>query len=263
MSTAIVKSKGETFRRYVESREQYSAAILPAHLSAQRMTSLILAAANQTPKILNCSQSSIATAIKVLSELGLEPGSALGLAYLIPYGKDLQVIIGYKGLCALALRSGAVKSIAADVVYQTEIDARLFSFKRNPVEIFHAGDLTVDRTDPDRLVACWARVELMTGGAVQIVMTQSDVHKRRAKSVAFTRKTSPWQTDTAAMWRKTALRALIGGGTVPMSAAMSRAFDLEPAHVENEIAHDAAAMGENQAQIADSDAHDQGYEDPT
>lgn len=262
MSTAIVKSKGETFRRYVEGREAHTRAILPAHLTPRRMTQLILAAANENPRILDCKQSTIASAIKVLSELGLEPGGTLGLAYLIPYGRDLTVQIGYKGLCALALRSGMVRSITADVVYQSEVDQGLFSFTRGPVSVRHEGSLSVDRTDPDQLVAAWCRIELMTDGVLIDVLTKAEIHARRAKSAAWQNPTSPWQQYTAAMWRKTALRKLIGGGTVPQSSAMKHAFELEPAHVDSDVVHNAAIMAEHQDDVADSAALDHGYEDP-
>ncbi|EKF2878464.1 recombinase RecT, partial [Escherichia coli] len=58
------------------------------------------------------------------SQLGLEPGSALGHAYLLPFGnkneksgkKNVQLIIGYRGMIDLARRSGQIASLSARVV---------------------------------------------------------------------------------------------------------------------------------------------------
>ena len=46
---------------------------------------------------------------------------ALGHAYLIPYGKEVQLITGYKGLITLAYRSAEVSHISANVVYEKDI----------------------------------------------------------------------------------------------------------------------------------------------
>ena len=51
-------------------------------------------------------------------ELGLEPGGALGEGYLVPYGSTCQFIPGYRGLIALARRSGQIVSLEAHVVHQ-------------------------------------------------------------------------------------------------------------------------------------------------
>ena len=58
------------------------------------------------------------------AQLGLEPNTALGLAYLIPYEvkgiNKVQFQIGYKGLLELANRSGKLKTLYAHEVREND-----------------------------------------------------------------------------------------------------------------------------------------------
>lgn len=71
-------------------------------------------------KLLACdSKLLMAEAMKAAS-LKLPLNKQLGYAYIVPYGKTPTMIIGYKGLYQLAIRSGLYKNINADVVYEGE-----------------------------------------------------------------------------------------------------------------------------------------------
>ena len=61
----------------------------------------------------------MAEAMKAAS-LHLPLNKQLGYAYIVPYGNTPTMIIGYKGLYQLAIRSGLYKNINADVVYEGE-----------------------------------------------------------------------------------------------------------------------------------------------
>ena len=54
------------------------------------------------------------------AQLGLEPNTTLGQAYLIPYGKQVQFVLGYKGLIDLAYRSGEVAIVRAETVFKND-----------------------------------------------------------------------------------------------------------------------------------------------
>ncbi|HDI5730787.1 TPA: recombinase RecT, partial [Salmonella enterica subsp. enterica serovar Typhisuis] len=76
------------------------------------------------PALGDCDTMSFVSAIVQCSQLGLEPGGALGHAYLLPFGnrneksgkKNVQLIIGYRGMIDLARRSGQIASLSARVV---------------------------------------------------------------------------------------------------------------------------------------------------
>lgn len=61
----------------------------------------------------------MAEAMKAAS-LHLPLNKQLGYAYIVPYGNTPTMIIGYKGLYQLAIRSGLYKNINSDVVYEGE-----------------------------------------------------------------------------------------------------------------------------------------------
>ena len=206
------------------------ARVVPRHVTPERLARVVLAEATRTTMLYSCmsterGRQSLIACIMLAGELGLEPASPLGHFYMLPRNikgtTQCTHLIGYKGLCELARRSGFVKRINADIVYQDEIDMSLFSCSVEPPEIHHKWSPLVDR-NPDNIVCAYAVAELTDGNVVQVVLTLQDIEHRRSRSAA--RRNGPWQTDYAAMARKSALRALLGGGLVPLSAEMSRAL---------------------------------------
>lgn len=222
MSNAIAKNdQTQGFLALVEGKKLTATLqrVLPPHVDVERFKRCILDQALTTPALLNCTHASIYTAAVRAGELGLEVGGHLGLAYLIPYKERCELVIGYKGLLELAGRSSRVRSITAGVVYQRELDEGLFSFQRAPFLIQHrAGQPGLLEGD---LVYAYCVAELVTGGTVGVVLERSEVYARRPKNP---RSDSPWFTREAAMWRKTAARALLGGGTVPLSPRLQAAM---------------------------------------
>lgn len=59
---------------------------LPKHMDADRMARIAMTAVSSTPKLLECDQMSFIGALMQASQLGVEPNTGLGQAYLIPYG---------------------------------------------------------------------------------------------------------------------------------------------------------------------------------
>ncbi|EHL7675887.1 recombinase RecT, partial [Escherichia coli] len=106
------------------SMKEQLAAALPRHMTAERMIRIATTEIRKVPALGNCDTMSFVSAIVQCSQLGLEPGSALGHAYLLPFGnkneksgkKNVQLIIGYRGMIDLARRSGQIASLSARVV---------------------------------------------------------------------------------------------------------------------------------------------------
>lgn len=108
----IVQSDGATaeFKKAIPNH-------IGAMLSADRFQRVALTEMRKNPDILKCTPASVMSSLVQAAQLGLEPGHKLGLAYLIPYGKECTLIIGYRGLLALARRSGEIKKLEAFLVY--------------------------------------------------------------------------------------------------------------------------------------------------
>src|SRR5690606_38392271 len=109
-------------KNFFEAQKGALAAVLPKHVGADRMLKIALGALRTTPKLMNCSVESLMGAVVHCSQLGLEPNTPLGHAYLIPFENrkkgvtEVQIVLGYKGLIDLARRSGQIVSIAAHEV---------------------------------------------------------------------------------------------------------------------------------------------------
>ena len=89
---------------------------LPAPLEPRRFASLLLTEFRKTPKLLQCDSNSLLGSMMEIARLGLEFGD--NTVHLIPYGKNVEVVIGYKGFIELAYRTGIVLKVESRVVYE-------------------------------------------------------------------------------------------------------------------------------------------------
>lgn len=228
----------QTLKAMLERMKPALAAVLPKHVTADRMLKVVLSATARQPKLLECSTTSIVRSVMQAGELGLEVGGLLGEAYLVPYNnkvedengrtrweKQAQCIPGYKGLIKLARQSGQIASIIAVVVYVED------KFRVLPAEdrIEHEPDLKGDRNDED-IVAVYAIARFREGGQQIDYMTLAEVDKIRARSKSA--ESGPWVTDFAEMARKTVVRRLCK--YLPLSAELAQAIELDNEHEERE-----------------------------
>ena len=220
---AIVPNQQQSFPALLKQHQAEIARALPRHINPDRMARIALTEFRKNPKLGECDPRSVFAAIILASQLGLEPG-VLGQCYLIPYKSECQLIPGYQGLLDLARRTGRVKRIEAQVVY----DRDRFTY-RTGLSIFleHEPMLDGDRGDP-RLA--YAVAEFADGGYHVEVMSRSEIDSIRDRSNGvqmakrFGKKT-PWDTDPDQMWRKTVLRRLCK--FLPKSVELAQALSLD------------------------------------
>jgi len=175
---------------------------LPKHLDANRMLRICLTEMRKTPKLASCDPTSFLGAVIQCSQLGLEPGSGLGQAYLIPYGKEVTMQIGYQGLIDLAMRSGKVDSIIADCVY-TEDEFDFFTDGKGQ-HIYHKPNWESERADKDIKIV-YAMAQIKGGGCVMAWMTRAEMDAHRKK---FSKGGNIWNNHFAEMAKKTVIRRL-------------------------------------------------------
>lgn len=210
------------------------ASVLPRHLTAETFAKIVGAEFVRNPKLAECTPVSLALCLITAAQHGLSPSSPLGHAYLIPrnskykdkdgrdaWRQECTLLIGYKGLCELARRTGEIARMDARCVYEGETFD--ITGGTNP-EIIHKPSLTVVRTDA-KIIAAYAVAVMKDGGIYFDFVTKSEIDARRARS--GTGKYGPWADDYAAMARKSAIRKLLGGGLVPLSAELAEAIDTE------------------------------------
>lgn len=230
MTTEIQASKAPldvaTWLQRPDTLQQMRAA-LPNHFPAERMARLALTAFRTNRDLQRCNPSSVIAAIMTASQLGLEP-NVQGQCYLVPYGQECQLIIGYQGLLDLVRRSGQIKMIAARVVYSG--DEFGISYETTP-PFFHRPDLTRNKTA--KIVGVYAHAILTSGEHVFEYMTTDDVEAVRQLGRA--KNGGPWSTSWAEMARKTCLKR--AAKYLPKSVQMIDALELAdkaeaPAYVD-------------------------------
>jgi len=233
-----------TLSAYLRTREGKIAEIMPKALaktmSPHRLITIAMAAASRNQDLLKCSPESIYLALHHSAQLGLEAGGPLGHFYLVPRWNskagrmECTSVIGYKGLAELCRRSGEISRIDAAVAYEGEH----FAVRRGLApDLEHVWDITVPRT-PEKVVAAYAVLVTKDGATYFEVLTRAQIEERRAKSSSNAKGGGPWASDYAAMCRKSALRALLAGGLVPLSTDLAVALEED---IRSEDAEDPAA----------------------
>ena len=207
-----------TIKDLIERSKGAIASRLPKHLTADRIMKVALTAINKTPKLLECSRESLLMSIMQASELGLEPGGALGEGYLVPYGNQCQFIPGYRGLISLARRSGQIVSIEAHVVHDK--DAFECGLGLDP---FLRHTPAWDEEDPGNMRFVYAVAKLKDGGVQFEVMSKAQIEKIRKASKAGTK--GPWVDHFDEMARKTVVRRLFK--YLPVSVELASALELQ------------------------------------
>lgn len=177
------------------------AKLLGKNLTVEQFETAAMTYLRMQPKLVECNPYSIVGGLRLGAQLGLSLGP-LGHFYLVPFKGETVFILGYKGMVELAYRSGKVRRISAAVV--REGDAFSFRYGTRAVLDHEPSGPAGERS----WLAVYAVAETTTGGKPFSVLYPEDVAKRRAKSPAQRMPTSPWNTDTEAMWRKSAVRAL-------------------------------------------------------
>ena len=229
------KDRLRTLAGFMEGRKSYLAQILPKHLTPERVIKVAITAASRTPALLQCTPESFALAVIQASQLGLEAGSPLGEAYLVPYKTECTLIVGYRGYIALARRSGQIESIEARVVHARDriritygLDAHLehepfLASPPDPQADAEAFEAWMAEADPGPVVAAYA-IARLKGGMTQVeVMTRAEIEAIRRRSRASA--SGPWVTDFAEMARKTVVRRL--AKYLPMSIELANAIEVD------------------------------------
>lgn len=228
-TTALVQQNKVKLRDLLESPKTREgiARVLPRHLDLERMTSLVLLACTQQPKLYECTPASVIRALQQSATLGLEINGPLGHAYLVPYGRECQLIPGYKGLIFLAVRTGSIRSADVRLVYKGEHFEVDFG---TDAKIVHRPSFTGSRREDD-IVAAYVVFTMPDGEKKFEVMSLEEIVAVRKRSRAS--GNGPWVTDFGEMSKKTVVKR--GLKTVPMSSQLAAAVEIDNRYESGEI----------------------------
>lgn len=187
---------------YLMGMKDRVAQVLPKHLTAERVISMAATTIAKNPKIADCSPASLLGSVMQASILGFPPVEALGYCYFVPYKKQIQFQIGYKGLIELARRSGKIKMVYAEVVREGDVfNVEMgLSPKLEHKPVF-------DSSKPMTYV--YAVCHFSDGGYNFVVLSRSDVERLRMRSpMQDAAPSGAWLTDYDAMAKAKALKQL-------------------------------------------------------
>lgn len=198
-NTEVTNKKPKTITEWIKSMEGEIQRALPKHITPERITRIVLTAIRMNPQLGNCEPASLMAAVMQSAQLGLEPNTPLGQAYIIPYGKEAQFQIGYKGLIELAHRAN-LKDLYARTVYSN--DEFEINYGLNQ-DIKHKPNLG-QRGEP---IGYYAVYHLQSGGSGFEFMSISEVEEhKKLYSKAANSKYSPWTNDFDSMAKKTVIK---------------------------------------------------------
>lgn len=234
-STAVQKNSTQTtLATLLQKQRSAIEAALPRHMTADRMLRIVLTEIRKNPTLSECDPTSFLGAVVQSAQLGLEPGSALGHAYLVPFNnrqtgrKEVQLIVGYRGFLDLARRSGQIISFSAHAVHDGDEFEFTLGLSETLRHIPNRDSVSKER----RMTAVYAIAKLKDGGHQLEVMSRDEIEgiRRRSKS----KDSGPWTTDFEEMAKKTVIRRLFK--YLPVSIEIQRAVGLD----------EAASIGESQ-----------------
>lgn len=208
--------QANSLKGLLEKSKKEIEAALPKHVTPERMLRVAMTEARKNPKLLDCEPASFLGAIIQASQLGLEPGGALGHCWLIPYGKEVNFQVGYRGMLDLAYRSEKVSHAVARAVY----DSDEFEFELGLNEsIVHRPRFAPNR----KLIAVYCVVFLKNGGRLFDVMSKEEIEEVRAMSKAG--NSGPWRDHYEEMAKKSVVRRLFK--YTPVSIEMQKAVGMD------------------------------------
>lgn len=119
---------------------------------------------------------SFLTAMMACAQLDLMPNTPEQHAFIIAFGNKVQFQIGYRGLKELAYRSGEIKSINGEIVFEGDAFEVEFGTDRRLV---HKPNFNIDRTDFTKATHAYITVVLANGEKPFFVMTHKEIEKIR------------------------------------------------------------------------------------
>lgn len=258
--------KQKTVFDIIQSMEKEFKRALPDQVGVQRFVRVAITIVRTNPKLMSCDGMSIVAALMQSAQLGLEPNTPLGQAYVIPYknkrvvnGKETwideaQFQIGYKGLITLALRTGEYKAIYAHEVYKNDDFKYSYGLDKN----LHHVPADEPEGDPIKYYAVY---HLKNGGYDFVVWskTRIDNHAKKYSKAVQKGYNSPWTTDYEGMAKKTVLKEVLKYAPKSIEFAQQLAADET---IKREVVEDMSEVVDVTDWNAEQEEHNEAENDP-
>lgn len=181
---------------------------------SQAFITSVLQIVNSNDMLRNVEPMSVFNAAMTAATMDLPINNNLGFAYIVPYGRQAQFQVGYKGFIQLAQRSGQFLKINSAAIYKGQL------VSNNPLE-GATFDFNVEpQGEP---IGYAAYFKLLNGFEAHLYMTKEQVDKH-AQTYSKMYGKGVWKTNFEAMAKKTVLKLLLSR-YAPMSIETKQVFE--------------------------------------
>jgi recombination protein RecT len=205
----------------------------------------VLIAVKDSKQLQECSPASIYTSAARAATLRLSVDPSTGQAYMVPYNGRATLIVGYKGLYDMAVRTNKYRYINVGPIYEG------MNVEENPITGFHSitrdGDL-----NKDNIIGWIGSFEMMNGFGKTFYMTHDEIHDHaKAYSPGYDNPKGPWKKETRKMERKTVMRLLLRkwGYLDPSDVQTLENIESDPEAIEGIYAPEIPEYDENAEEV--------------
>lgn len=202
-----------------KAQDQIGAALPKLGVTPATFARWCMTALRRNPDLMTKNFPSLIGAMVQSAQLGLDPSGVTGQSYLVPFGQEVTLLPGYRGLIALAYRGGQIAAIDAHVVYEHDS----FDYEYGTSGFVRHKPAKGER---GKLRAAYAVAKIKGGETVFEVMEADDIRKVKASSASARSKSSPWNDPNSEpeMWRKCPIRRLCK--RLPLSTEAAQAVSV-------------------------------------
>ena len=194
----------ESARQYLFAGMVKFANLLPrGEADAKRFLTIAMSVLTQKPDLLRkASRESVLNCLIECARLNLEPEGTLQHAFLIPYGRECKIQVGYRGLCQLVYREAQVKKVWTAPVWEGEQFRRVLGDEHS---IVHVPDDDAEERESslEGLRGAYACIKLLSDEVDHEWMNLKALLKIKKGS-----KSDAWENWPVEMARKSPLKRL-------------------------------------------------------
>ncbi len=234
---ALATSNYNRVRNALRSPDVMSrfAEVLGQYQAGAYVASVLVAVANSNA-LQNCTIASIVTSAMRAATLKLSCDPSVGHAYLVPFKGRCTLVIGYKGLQHMAVRSGKYRFLNIAKVREGEL------VEEDWLTGIHK---LAGKRLSEKVTGYVMYFELYSGFAKSVFMSVEEIHAHAQRySKSYGRSDSPWTTNAPDMEKKTIMRLGLShwGYFDPHDAMNMNSMDENDSEDANIVLPDDSAM---------------------
>lgn len=181
---------------------------------------------NANDKLQACEPASLFNACLTATSLGLPINNNLGFAYIIPYGKEAQFQIGYKGFRQLAINSNQYKNLEVKAIYEGQLVED---------DSFGGYHFEWKAKTSDKVIGYASYFKLLNGFENVFYMPIEEINAHAKKySQTYKKGYGNWKDEFNKMAKKTVVKLHLNSGFAPLSIEMQKASVVDQSVIKDD-----------------------------